>query len=84
MIIHITNITHDILGYKNNTIVSFSTQGMSKHSSTPVWAKLNGKKSDFETQRLQGHTTLTKASLCKFNKFYPNTKLNKREFRPPC
>ena len=25
---------------------------MSKHSSTPVWAKLNGKKkSDFETQK---------------------------------
>ena len=43
MLIHVTNITRDILGYKNNTVVFFSTQGMSKHSSTPVWAKLNGK-----------------------------------------
>ena len=33
---HVTNITRDILGYKNNTIVFFSTQRMSKHSSTPV------------------------------------------------
>ena len=51
MLIHVTNITRDILGYKNNTIVFFSTQGMSKHLSTPVWAKLNGKKDDFETQK---------------------------------
>ena len=51
MLIHVTNITRDLLGYKNNTIVFFSTQGMSKHSSNPVWAKLNGKRSDFETQK---------------------------------
>ena len=37
------NITRDVLGYKNNTIVFFSTQGMNKDSSTPVWAKLNEK-----------------------------------------
>ena len=31
MLIYVTNITRDILGYKNNTIVFFSTQGMSTH-----------------------------------------------------
>ena len=51
MLIHVTNITRDILGYNNNTIVFFSIQGTSKHSSTPVWAKLYGKKSDSETQK---------------------------------
>ena len=51
MLIQVTNITRDILGYKNNAIVFFSSQGTSKHSSTPVWAKLNGNKSDFETQK---------------------------------
>ena len=78
MLIHVTNITRDILGYKNNTIVFFSAQGMSKHSSTPVWAKLNGKNLISKLRSLQRHTTF------KFDKFYLNTKLNKREFRLPC
>ena len=51
MLIKFTNITCDIRGYKNNTIVFLPTQGMSKHSSTPVRAKLNGKESDFESQK---------------------------------
>ena len=51
MLIHVTNITRDILGYKNNTIVFFSTQGMSKHSSTPYELSSTEKKSFFETQK---------------------------------
>ena len=36
----------------NNIIVFFSIQGMSKHSSTHVWAKLNGKKIRFRNSEV--------------------------------
>ena len=52
MLIYVTNITRDVLGYKNNTIVFFSTQGMSKHLSTPVWGKLYGKKNSFRNSEV--------------------------------
>ena len=51
MLIHVTNVTRYILGYKNNTIVFFSAQGMSKHSSPPYELSSTEKKSDIETQK---------------------------------